>query len=125
MITNLRMELRLNLYNTLGQGVPLAQGHGGSVRPRQDEDRQQAGPGGGRAAGAGGQVRGEGQQGQQGPGPLHEEGPARPHHGRDEDKLLHHRQVGTSVIIIIFSILFSHTEFCSHNIHIYFLDTGV
>ena len=58
------------------QSVPLAQGHGGRLRPRQDQDRQQEGPGGGRPEGEGGQVRDEGEQGQQGPGPVHAERPA-------------------------------------------------
>ena len=58
------------------QSLPLAQGHGGCFRPRQDQDRKQEGPGGGRPEGEGGQVRDEGEQGQQGPGPVHAEGPA-------------------------------------------------
>ena len=40
----------------------------------------------------------EGEQSQQGPGPVHEEGPPCAHHGRDEDQLHAHRQVGGSVV---------------------------
>ena len=32
----------------------------------------------------------EGEQSQQGPGPVHEEGPPCAHHGRDEDQLQPH-----------------------------------
>ena len=39
-----------------------------------------------------------GEQSDKGPGLVHEEGPAGADHGRDEDQLYAHRQVGGSVV---------------------------
>ena len=48
----------------------------------------------------------EGEQSQQGPRPVHEEGPPCPNHGRDEDKLKPHRQVKDSAVLRIFPVIF-------------------
>ena len=45
LISNLKVQTNKSIYH---QGLPLAQGHGRGVRPGQDQDRQQEGPGGGR-----------------------------------------------------------------------------